>query len=90
MQQARWSKDEISDVLFTGITGVIIDGRPHGTAPVTGVKVSPGSHTVVFMHKEYGTKSRTVTVAAGQTATAAVRFDPSSGSSKKKKKKKKS
>ena len=70
--------------------GVIIDGRPHGTAPVTGVKVSPGSHTVVFMHKEYGTKSRTVTVAAGQTATAAVRFDPSSGSSKKKKKKKKS
>jgi len=69
--------------------GVIIDGRPHGTAPVTGVKVSPGSHTVVFMHKEYGTKSRTVTVAAGQTATAAVRFDPSSGSSSKKKKKKK-
>ena len=69
--------------------GVIIDGRPHGTAPVTGVKVSPGSHTVVFMHKEYGTKSRTVTVAAGQTATAAVRFDPGSGSSSKKKKKKK-
>jgi PEGA domain len=74
--------------------GVIIDGRPHGTAPVTGVKVSPGSHTVVFRHATLGTKSRTVTVAAGKTATAAVRFDPASATSSKsdsgKKKKKKS
>ncbi|MEZ4440900.1 MAG: PEGA domain-containing protein [Polyangiaceae bacterium] len=78
--------------------GVIIDGRPHGTAPVTGVKVSPGSHTVVFRHKDLGTKSRTVTVAAGKTVTAAVRFDapapapapdPEPAATKKKKKKKK-
>ena len=53
---------------------VIIDGRPKGSTPVTGVKVAPGSHSVVFKHKKYGTKSRTVTVAAGQTKTATVRF----------------
>ena len=53
---------------------VIIDGRPRGSTPVTGVKVSAGSHTVIFRHKTMGTKSRTVTVAAGQTKTAVVRF----------------
>jgi hypothetical protein len=58
---------------------VIIDGRPKGDTPVTGVKVTPGSHTVVFRHKKYGTKSRTVTVAAGQTKTATVRFKKPEG-----------
>lgn len=53
---------------------VIIDGRPRGSTPVAGVKVSPGSHTVVFIHPEFGSKSRTVTVGAGQTKTAVVRF----------------
>jgi hypothetical protein len=70
---------------------VIINGRPHGSTPVTGVKVKPGSHTVIFKHKEFGTKSRTVTVAAGQTKTATVRFKKTSsgddGGKKKKKKK---
>jgi serine/threonine-protein kinase len=53
---------------------VIIDGRPRGSTPVTGVSVSPGTHSVVFIHKKYGRKSRTVTVGAGQTKTATVRF----------------
>ncbi len=83
---------------------VIIDGVPKGSTPVTGVKVAPGSHTVVFRHAELGTESRTVTVAPGQTKTATVRFKakeepkPESGDGsgsgdgggKKKKKKKKS
>jgi serine/threonine-protein kinase len=53
---------------------VIIDGVPRGTTPVGGIKVSAGSHTVVFKHKELGTKSVTVTVGAGQTKTASVKF----------------
>ena len=53
---------------------VIIDGRPRGSTPVTGVRVSAGTHTVTFIHKTRGSKTRTVTVAKGQTKTAAVRF----------------
>jgi serine/threonine-protein kinase len=53
---------------------VTIDGKPYGDTPVTGIKVSAGSHTVVFKHPKLGTKSRTITVGAGQTKTAAVRF----------------
>lgn len=53
---------------------VVIDGRPRGGTPVAGVKVSPGEHTVVFIHSELGTMSRTVTVEAGRTATVVVRF----------------
>ena len=56
------------------VSKVILDGAPKGTTPVIGVKVSPGTHTVVFMHPEHGRKVRAVTVQAGKTATAAVRF----------------
>jgi serine/threonine-protein kinase len=53
---------------------VIIDGRPYGSTPVTGVKVSAGTHNVIFKHDELGTEGRTVTVGSGQTKTATVRF----------------
>jgi serine/threonine-protein kinase len=56
---------------------VIIDGRPRGSTPVTGVRVKAGSHSVVFIHKKYGRKARTLTVASGQTKTAVVRFKKS-------------
>lgn len=56
------------------VSSVILDGRPLGTTPKVGVSVSPGSHTVVFVHPEYGRKVRSVSVSAGGTATAAVRF----------------
>ncbi len=55
-------------------SNVILDGRPLGSTPKIGVSVSPGSHTVMFVHPEHGRKSRAVTVQAGKTATAAVRF----------------
>jgi len=51
----------------------IVDGRPVGSTPTT-VQVPAGSHTVVFMHKDLGRKSVTVTVGAGETKVAAVRF----------------
>lgn len=56
-------------------SSVLIDGRPHGQTPVTGVKVSAGSHSVLFKHKDYGVQSRTVTVQPGKSASVAVRFD---------------
>ncbi|MEM1031139.1 MAG: PEGA domain-containing protein [Myxococcota bacterium] len=75
-------------------SSVIIDGRPRGQTPVSGVKVTAGSHTVVFKHSSRGTMSRTVSVGAGKTATAVVRFKaeepaPAPAATKKKKKKKK-
>lgn len=56
---------------------VLLDGKPIGGTPKTGVKVSAGSHTVTFIHPELGKKMLSVNVSAGQTATAAVRFKQS-------------
>jgi hypothetical protein len=56
------------------VSNVILDGVPKGNTPVIGVKVNPGTHTVVFMHPTHGRKVRAVTVQAGKSATAAVRF----------------
>jgi serine/threonine-protein kinase len=56
------------------VSNVILDGRPIGSTPKLGVKVSAGRHTVVFVHPQHGRKTSSVNVAAGGTATAAVRF----------------
>lgn len=56
------------------VSNVILDGRPLGTTPKVGLKVSAGNHTVVFVHAEHGRKVRSVKVPAGGSATAAVRF----------------
>jgi len=56
------------------VSKVILDGQPIGGTPKVGVSVLPGSHTVVFNHPEKGKKSVTVTVKAGETKTAAVKF----------------
>ena len=56
------------------VSNVILDGRPLGSTPKIGVSVSPGSHTVVFVHPTHGRKVSSVNVPAGGTATAAVRF----------------
>ncbi|MCH2108362.1 MAG: PEGA domain-containing protein [Polyangiaceae bacterium] len=53
---------------------IVLDGRPLGSTPKFGVKVSPGSHTVIFIHPQLGRKTKTVNVGAGKTSTAAVRF----------------
>ncbi len=56
------------------VSNVILDGRPLGTTPKVGLSVSAGPHSVVFVHPEHGRKSRGVTVPAGGSVTAAVRF----------------
>lgn len=54
---------------------VVLDGRPIGKAPRL-VQVPVGTHQLVFIHPLYGRKSQSVTVTAGQTATAAASFSP--------------
>ncbi len=56
------------------VSNVIVDGRPMGSTPKMGLSVTPGTHIIVFVHPEHGRKAVTVTVAAGQTQTAATRF----------------
>lgn len=56
------------------VSNVILDGRPIGSTPKLGVKVSAGAHTVVFVHPQHGRKITSVQVPAGGTGTAAVRF----------------
>ena len=53
---------------------VVLDGRPMGMTPVMGVSVSPGNHTVVFVHPEKGRKVAGANVKAGGTSTVGVRF----------------
>ncbi len=53
---------------------VVLDGRPLGMTPQIGVSVSPGSHTVVFVHPELGRKVASTSVKAGGTSSVGVRF----------------
>jgi serine/threonine-protein kinase len=52
----------------------LLDGRPVGRTPLYGVSVTPGPHTVVFIHPEHGRKTRTVEVPAGGVGMAVGRF----------------
>jgi hypothetical protein len=56
------------------VANVVLDGRPVGSTPLIGLKVSPGPHSVVFVHPELGRKASGTTVKAGGSATVAVRF----------------
>jgi serine/threonine-protein kinase len=56
------------------VSNVILDGRPLGATPKVGVSVTPGPHTIIFVHPEHGRKAKSVNVEAGKTASAVVRF----------------
>lgn len=56
------------------IANVVLDGRPLGSTPVMGVKVKPGSHTVIFIGPDGARQVRGVNVAAGATQSVGVRF----------------
>lgn len=55
-------------------SAVLVDGRPVGRTPRSGVQVSPGTHTITFIHPEKGRKSTSVTVGPGETKGVGVRF----------------
>jgi hypothetical protein len=56
------------------VSNVILDGKPLGATPKVGVSATPGPHTIIFVHPEHGRKAKSVTVEAGKTASAVVRF----------------
>lgn len=53
---------------------VLLDGQPLGETPRTGVQVSPGTHTVTFIHPELGKKSISVKVGPGETKSAVAKL----------------
>ncbi|MDI1442503.1 serine/threonine-protein kinase [Polyangium sp. 6x1] len=56
------------------VSKAVLDGRPLGSTPKVGLSVPAGTHTVTFIHPEKGKQTVTVTVKAGETKTAAVKF----------------
>jgi len=56
------------------VSNVILDGKPLGATPKVGVSATPGPHTIIFVHPEHGRKAKSVTVEAGKTVSAVVRF----------------
>jgi hypothetical protein len=56
------------------VTTVILDGRVLGTTPVLNQRVSPGTHTAVFVHPDGTRKIVSASVSAGDHKTAAVKF----------------
>lgn len=59
----------------TPSANVLVDGRPLGTTPRS-ARVSPGSHTVLFVHPDHGRAERRVSIGAGASRNVAVRFAP--------------
>lgn len=59
------------------VSKVVLDGRPLGSTPKVGVSVSPGTHTVVFVHPVHGKKTVSITVKAGETKAVPMKFDES-------------
>lgn len=55
------------------LSTVIVDGRSQGLTPRV-LQVTPGVHTVVFVHPELGRRLVSVDVTGGTTAVAAVKF----------------
>lgn len=56
------------------ISNVVLDGRPVGSTPLLGVQVSPGPHSVTFVHPELGRRSATIEVGLGERKAVVVRF----------------
>jgi hypothetical protein len=54
-------------------SNVVLDGRPMGQTPQMGIKVSPGSHTVIFVRGKKRVVRGTV-VKAGQTSVVSARL----------------
>lgn len=55
------------------LSNVLVDGRPVGATPRK-LELSPGKHSVVFVHPTMGRKTVTVEVQPGKTSVASVKF----------------
>jgi hypothetical protein len=63
--------DETStlDILCEPPTKILLDGKPIGTSPIKGHKVSPGAHDVTFADEQTGNRTLSVKVAPGESRT---------------------
>lgn len=62
------------DVISAKPTEILLDGKPIGTTPISGHKVSPGTHEVTFVDREHGNRTMMVTLEPGDAKT--VQSDP--------------
>ena len=62
------------DILAGKPTEILLDGKPIGTTPIQGHKVSPGSHDVTFIDEASGNRTMGVDVGPGEAKT--VQSDP--------------
>ena len=62
------------NISSTPSTRVVLDGRPLGQTPISGVKVSPGAHTIVFIGPDGKRKVGSATVKPGATRSVSVKF----------------
>jgi hypothetical protein len=60
-------------ITSTPPSNVVVDGRPLGSTPRE-IEVSPGDHSVVFVHPTKGRKSVRVRAQGGKAASASVSF----------------
>jgi len=58
----------------TPSTNIVLDGRPLGKTPISGVKVKPGAHTIVFIGPDGKRKVGSASIKPGATRTIGVKF----------------
>lgn len=58
---------------------VVIDGEPRGVAPLTGVLLRPGSHTIEARRDGFEAEPKTIGVRAGRDYTVDFHMRPSAG-----------
>lgn len=66
--------DTTLEVLAGAPTEILLDGKPIGTTPISGYKVTPGTHEVTFVDPQRGNRTMMVTAEEGNTTT--VKSDP--------------
>jgi hypothetical protein len=62
------------DINSSPRANVVVNGRPLGSTPLAGVRVSAGTQTIVFIHPKLGRKIASTNLAAGKHGSAFVKF----------------
>lgn len=65
------------DVIAAQPTEILLDGKPIGSTPISGHKVSPGAHEVTFIDEARGNRTMMVTVEQGEAKTVQSDVAPS-------------
>jgi hypothetical protein len=66
--------ETVIDVIAAKPTEILLDGKPIGTTPINGFKVTPGTHEVTFVDPARGNRTMMVTLQEGEGKV--VQSDP--------------